>query len=156
MSSSSYTPSIRPGSLHSSFRRMIPRGYQVTPIQSDTNSTMTGIPGPGRMVGSLLSSAGRRLERAIDRFAEEQLGLGPHQAALRLTSALHDLHVTASPKCQSDHITDLSASEHATNRLIWVCNGFCSHCHWAYLPKILTKLPESAVKAMTQLIRYLQ
>jgi hypothetical protein len=147
---------MSPESLRSSFGRTIPRGYQLIPIQSDTNSTMTGIPGPGRIVGSILSSAGRRLERAIDRFAEEQLGLGPHQAALRLTLALHDLHVKASPECRSDHIAELNVSEHATDRLIWICNGICSHCHLPYLPMILMELPDPVMKAVLQLIKYLQ
>jgi hypothetical protein len=113
MSSSSYTPSIGPGSLRSSLRRMIPKGYHLARDQSDTNSTRTGRPGLGGTVDSMLSSAGRRLERAIDRFSEEQLGLGPHQAALRLTSALHNLHVKASPGCESDHTAQLNVSEHA-------------------------------------------
>jgi hypothetical protein len=156
---SSYEPSsiLRAESTRSSIiRRLIPIGYQLTPIRSDTNSTMTGIPGPGRIVGTILSSAGRRLERVVDRFAEEQLGLGPNAAALRLTSALHDIHVRANLECQTEYTAEINTTLHITDRLIWVCNGYCSQCQTAYLPRALTELPESALKAILQLMKYLQ
>jgi hypothetical protein len=146
----------RPGSVRSSLLARIPSGFGLVELRSDTNSTATGIPGPGRTVGSLLSYAGRRLERAIDQFTEEQLGLGPNRAALHLTSALHDIHVSAKAKCRSDHVPQLNASEHVTDRLIWVCNGYCSHCHAPYLPRILSELPEGVLKAIQQLIKHLQ
>jgi hypothetical protein len=138
------------------FRKWNARGFKTTPLQSDTNSTMTGIPGPGRLIGTLLSRTGRRFERAIDRFAEDQLGLGPNVAALRLASALHDIHVSLNPKCRSDYDAGISSSSHVTDRLIWACNGHCSQCYAAYLPQVLTELPESVLKAMMQLIKYLQ
>jgi hypothetical protein len=157
MSSSSYVPSLDSGSLRSSiFRKLNSRGYKITPPRSDTNSTMTNILGPGRIVGTMISRAGRRLERAVDRFAEQQLGLGPNTAALRLTSALHDIHVSGGHGCQSDYNTSISVSSHVTNRLIWVCNGYCSQCYAAYLPQVLTELPESGLRAILQLIKYLQ
>jgi hypothetical protein len=157
MSSSSYAPSLGSDSLRSSmFRKLTSRGYKTILLQSDTNSTMTGIPGPGRIVGTLLSRTGRRFERAIDRFAEEQLGLGPNVAALRLASALHDIHVNFNTKCESDYDAGMSSSFHVTDRLIWACNGYCSQCYGAYLPQVLTKLPEPGLKAITQLIKSLQ
>jgi hypothetical protein len=147
--------SHRPGSVRSSFLARIPRGFGLFKLQSDTNSTMTGISGPGRIVGSLLSSAGRRFERIVDRFAEERLGLGPNMAALRLASALHDLHVSEKG-CHSDHIAELKASEHVTDRLIWACNGYCSQCHASYLPSVLIEIPEYLLKVILQLIKYLE
>jgi hypothetical protein len=117
---------------------------------------MTGIPGPGRIVGLIIARAGKRFERAVDRFAEEQLGLGPNVAALRLTSALHDIHVSACPWDQSDFDTSMNGSSHVTDRLIWACNGYCSKCYAAYLPQALTELPEPGFKAIMQLIKYLQ
>jgi hypothetical protein len=117
---------------------------------------MTGIPGPGRLVGALLSRTGRRFERAIDQFAKEQLGLGPNVAALCLASALHDIHVSINTKCRSDYDAGMNSSYHVTDRLIWACNGYCSKCYGAYLPHILTELPEPGLKAMMQLIKYLQ
>jgi hypothetical protein len=117
---------------------------------------MTGILGPGRLVGMMLSRAGRRLERAVDRFAEERLGLGPNQAALRLTSALHDIHVHESPECHSDHVYELNTLEHVTDRLIWACNGYCSGCYAPYLLQVLDELPEDVLKAIQQLIKHLQ
>jgi hypothetical protein len=155
-SSSSHAPSFSQGSLRSSFRRLVPQGYRVVRIQSNTNSTMSGIPGPGRIVGSMLSSVGRSFERAVDRFAEERLGLGPNMAALRLTSALHDIHASEHTECESDHISKLNASEHVIDRLIWVCNGYCSRCYAPYLPQVLDELPERVRKAIQQLIKYLE
>jgi hypothetical protein len=149
--------STRTGSFRSSvIQRLTARGFQIIPIQSDTNSTVTGILGPGRIVGSWLSRAGRQLESAIDRFTEEQLGLGPNAAALRLTAALHDVHVSANPGCRSDHNAGANALAHITDRLIWVCNGYCSYCHSPYLPQILTELPQSVFSALVQLIKYIQ
>jgi hypothetical protein len=157
MSSSFYAPSLGSSSLRSSmFRKLNARGYKTILLQSDTNSTMTGILGPGRIVGTMISRAGRRFERAVDRFAEEQLGLGPNAAALRLASALHDIHVSNSDGCQSDYNTSMNASSHVTDRLIWACNGYCSQCYTAYLPWVLTELPEPGLKAILQMIKYLQ
>jgi hypothetical protein len=102
---------------------------------------MTGILGPGRVVGTMISRAGRRFERVVDRFAEDQLGLGPSNKW---------------PRCQSDFDTKKNESSHVTDRLIWACNGYCSQCYAAYLPQVLTELPESGLKAITQLIKYLQ
>jgi hypothetical protein len=155
MSSRSHAPVNRPESVRSSLLARIPRRFGLVELQSDTNSTMTGIPGPGRVVGSMISAAGRRFERAVDRFAEKQLGLGPNQAALRLCSALHDLHAKESPDCRSDHDAEMNASHHITDRLIWVCNGYCSQCSAAYLPQTLLELPESTLKAIQQLIKYI-
>jgi hypothetical protein len=77
-------------------------------------------------------------------------------AALRLTSALHDIHVSACPWDRSDFDTNMNGSSHVTDRLIWACNGFCSKCYGAYLPQVLTELPEPGLKAILQLIKYLQ
>jgi hypothetical protein len=157
MSSPSHVPSLSSGSMRSSIiRRLIPRGFHLAPDQSDTNSTMTGIPGPGRIVGTMISRAGRRFERGVDRFAEEQLGLGPNAAALRLTSALHDVHVSNSDECRNDFDTSINRLSHVTDRLIWACNGYCSQCYAAYLPQVLTELPGPGLKAILQLIKYLQ
>jgi hypothetical protein len=43
-------------------------------LMSRTDSTMSGIPGPGRMVGELLSGAGRRLKSVLDRMALTVVG----------------------------------------------------------------------------------
>jgi hypothetical protein len=49
---------------------VLPPGYAFS-ILTDTNSTVSGIPGPGRLVGELLWGAGRRLEPALDRVAAQ-------------------------------------------------------------------------------------
>jgi hypothetical protein len=43
-------------------------------FMSRTDSTMSGIPGPGRIVGELLWGAGRRLEPVLDRMALTVIG----------------------------------------------------------------------------------
>jgi hypothetical protein len=130
--------------------------YSLVKRGPDSSSTMTGLTGPGRIVGAMLSRTGRRLERVLDRFAEERMGLGPNQAALRLTSALHDIHAHANPDCRSDQVTELNASEHVIDRLIWVCNGYCSNCYTPYLPQVLTELPKNVIGAIQQLIQQVQ
>jgi hypothetical protein len=50
--------------------------YSVTGSwDSDSNATASNLPGPGRPLGQLLSSAGRRFEAVVDRTAA-RLGLG--------------------------------------------------------------------------------
>lgn len=152
----SHTPSLYAGSTRSKvLEEPLPRFETIEP-KPNTNSTMTGISGPGRILGLILSSVGRRLEQAIDHFAEAQLGLGPNMAALRLTSALHRIHVDANHACLSDDSARMKTSCHVTDRLIWVCNGYCSRCGGAYLPHVLTELPKSVLKEIIQLIRYLR
>jgi hypothetical protein len=46
-------------------------GYEFS-LVTDTNSTVSGIPGPGRTMDALLQKAGRRLERTIVGFSERQ------------------------------------------------------------------------------------
>lgn len=156
-----------PGSLSSASTSnflLIPSGYEITEC-TDTNSTRSGIVGPGRIFGTFLSSAGRRVERLIDNFAEQRLALGPNMAALRLTAALHDIHVGLSAAeqevpCRSEHMKDSKDTQILAYQLLWVCNGICSQCNKAYLPYVLSN---SAVhksgmvnKALVQLISYIR
>jgi hypothetical protein len=156
MYTQSRTPSLYIGSLHSKVFEEPPSIFGTIESKPNTNSTATGISGPGRIVGMLLSTLGRRLEQVIDRFAEARLGLGPNMAALRLASALHRIHVDANHACWSDESARMKTFCHAVDRLIWVCNGYCTRCGAAYLPHVLTELPELALRAIIQLIRYLR
>jgi hypothetical protein len=62
------------GSITSSINRLLAsRGYAMS-ILSRTDSTMSGIPGPGRTLGKLLWSAGRRLEPVLDQMALSVIG----------------------------------------------------------------------------------
>jgi hypothetical protein len=62
------------GSITSSINRVLAsRGYAIS-FMSRTDSTMSGIPGPGRTFGELLYSAGRRLEPVLDRMALSVIG----------------------------------------------------------------------------------
>ena len=57
---------------------------EVTASEStDTNSTASGIRGPGRTVDALLSAAGRRLERLVSHIADQWSG-GPNVVAARM------------------------------------------------------------------------
>lgn len=161
MSSSNKPPSVVGHRRFSSgnFFRRIPTGYTVT-LASDTNSTMTGIPGPGRALGSILDSAGRQIEKVIDRFAEERLGLGPNMAALRLISALHDAHVLRSREtgveCHSDYTDTVSQADDIVEQLILVCNGLCSQCHGPYIPYLLQGTQTPIFKSLAKLTSYIK
>jgi hypothetical protein len=62
------------GSITNSINRYLAsRGYAMS-VMSHTDSTTSGIPGPGRTVGELLWGAGRRLEPVIDRMALSVIG----------------------------------------------------------------------------------
>jgi hypothetical protein len=135
----------------------LPPGFFLVPAY-DSSSTLSGILGPGRLVGSLFSSAGRRLEKLIDRVAERRLGLGPNMAALRLTTALYSYHVDQ----QVERVRRREFSESGaaigseTDRLIWVCNGFCSQCGKPYLEDPLNKIPESVRKLLLELMSHIK
>jgi hypothetical protein len=141
------------------FFRRIPTGYTVT-LASDTNSTTTGIQGPGRVLGTILDSAGRRFEKVIDRFAEERLGLGPNMAALRLISALHDAHVLTSREtrveCHSDYTDTVSQADGIVEQLILVCNGLCSQCRGPYIPYLLQDTQTPIFKSLKSLTSYIK
>jgi hypothetical protein len=62
------------GSMTSSFNRSLASGGYAMSFLSRTDSTMSGIAGPGRTVGELLYSAGRRLEPVLDRMALTVIG----------------------------------------------------------------------------------
>jgi hypothetical protein len=146
--------------------RRIPTGYTAT-LASDVNSITSNVTGVGRFVGSLLSSAGRRLEKAIDNFAEQQLGLGPNITTVHLIEALHDIHAEKTwlkdednrllLSCRSEHI---KSADNLTNtvmdRLIWVCNGVCSQCGGPYIPAVLGDVPDTVRKALAQLLSFLR
>lgn len=116
---------------------------------------------PRRMAGSMVSAViSRRL--SLDRAVHSFTGSGPTAAALRLTSALHEMHCnwlvdgSKVPPCSSDHLNKVDAAVPVTHRLMWVCNGFCSQCRAAYVPMIIDKtaqLSEVAEKALVQLAR---
>jgi hypothetical protein len=62
------------GSITSSINRFLERRGCALSFMSRTDSTMSGIPGPGRTVGELLYGAGRRLEPVLDRMALTVIG----------------------------------------------------------------------------------
>jgi hypothetical protein len=165
--SSTSDNTLPPGSLSSASTSsflLIPSGYEVTEC-TDTNSTRSGIIGPGRILGTFLSSAGRRVERLIDNFAEQRLALGPNMAAFRLTAALYDIHVGLSEAeqeipCRSEHMKDSKDTQILAYQLLWICNGMCSQCNKAYLPYVLSNpavhQSDAANKAVVQLISYIR
>lgn len=53
------------------------RGAYIYTSVSSTNDTASNLPGPGRVLGNVYSSAGRRLERAVGVVAHKA-GFGPN------------------------------------------------------------------------------
>lgn len=138
----------------------VPSGYALTECTND-NSTISDLEGPGRVFGSLLSSAGSLLEKYIDRFAERRLRMGPNVAALRLINELHQAHVLVSKvvtasSCRSEFVKGMMDSEEIAQKLIWACNGLCSQCNRPYLPYALEDLSDPVNKIIEQLINYLR
>jgi hypothetical protein len=88
-------------------------------LASDDNETIRDLNGPGRLLGNILSGSGKRVERVIDRIAEE-LGMGPHMAAHRITAELHKLHIVSphetNTPCRSEHLSNIR--DHIKSRII--------------------------------------
>lgn len=72
------------------FLRRLPSRYALS-VMSGTDSTMSDIPGAGRTVGSLISSAGRRIEPLFSRAAE-RLGFGPTPLVRRFLALVLEQH----------------------------------------------------------------
>jgi hypothetical protein len=60
-------------------------------FSTDSNTTTTGLPGPGRVLGHLFSAGGRRLETIVNRTAAVA-GLGYEDIARRLLVRLRGWH----------------------------------------------------------------
>ena len=62
--------------------------YECCSIAS-TNATVDNLPGPGRLLGNLYSSAGRRLEDGLGRVAS-RMGYGPNAMSMKIQELLED------------------------------------------------------------------
>jgi hypothetical protein len=157
---STSTPPTPSGTLNGSRRNSILKRFGQSHISAQGSHSINDVRSePRRVVGSVVSAVSRRLSigRAIHRWTESD----PTMAALRLTSALHEMHCNWLPNvskvrpCTSDHLSKINSSVPVTHRLIWACNGFCSHCRTAYVPVTIDKpvhLSEEAEKAIARLV----
>jgi hypothetical protein len=60
-------------------------------LASDTNSTMSGLAGPGRVLGALFTKGGKLVSHAAD-IGAQRLGQGPDAHCVRLLTAIEDDH----------------------------------------------------------------
>jgi hypothetical protein len=92
---------------------------------SDSNATMSGLPGPGLPLGQLLSAAGRRLEVVIDRTAA-RAGWGFEGIARRLLMKLRAPHsrCQAWPEFATTPVVDLAME---------LGSRCCARCNQRYL-----------------------
>lgn len=88
MATPGYTPEMR-----REWVKRPPSLYTVS-LASRTNSTMSNIPGVGRVLGNIMKSAGNRIEPVMSRAAEG-LGFGPNAVAQRIIDLLIDEHSLA-------------------------------------------------------------
>jgi hypothetical protein len=105
-------------------------------IVTDTNSTVSGIPGPGRTLGILLSGGGRRVESAINRTVE-RLGYSPNAIMQRILALLRVWHVY---NCQGPQFAKPSWVAPEFSVLIEeaaiLSSELCSTCRCFYFQKI--------------------
>ena len=94
-------------SADSSLRR-IPSTVTIRSFMTNTDSTMSGIPGPGRTLGRMLSAGGRRIEPALNRVAE-LLGYGPGAVVRRLLPLIQEEHVRSGAHFQ--HAGDMAGED---------------------------------------------
>jgi hypothetical protein len=92
---------------------------------SDSNETMSNLPGPGRPLGQLLSAAGRRLEAVVDRTVA-RVGLGFEGVARRLLMKLRASHsrCRAWPEFSKTPVVELA---------IELGSGRCTGCDQRYM-----------------------
>jgi hypothetical protein len=90
----------------------------------DSNSTTTGLPGPGLVIGRLFSAGGRRLETIVNRTAAVA-GLGYEGIARRLLVLMRGRHARCAPwvDFSSAPVLDLA---------IELGSGFCEACIETY------------------------
>jgi hypothetical protein len=90
----------------------------------DSNSTTTGLPGPGLVIGRLFSAGGRRLETIVNRTAAV-VGLGYEGIARRLLVLMRGRHARCAPwvDFSSAPVLDLA---------IELGSGFCEACGGTY------------------------
>jgi hypothetical protein len=96
--------------------------------RSDSNETVSNLPGPGRPLGQLLSAVGRRLEAAVDRTAA-RAGLGFDGIARRLLLKLYGFHASCRewPENTTTPIVELA---------IELGIGRCAGCRQRYMDNL--------------------
>jgi hypothetical protein len=96
---------------------------------SDSNETVSNLPGPGRPLGQLFSAAGRRLEAVVDRTAA-RAGLGFEGIARRLLMTLRAPHARcrAWPEFVKTPVVELA---------IELGSGRCDGCNQKYMMSTL-------------------
>jgi hypothetical protein len=97
----------------------------VTSIASDSNATMSNLAGPGRVLGQLLSAAGRRLDVVVDRAAS-RVGLSYEGIARRLFMKIRSPHsrCRAWPEFSKTPVIELA---------IELGTGTCAGCNQRYM-----------------------
>lgn len=99
----------------------IPARY-ATSLLSRTDSTVSHIPGPGRLLDSLLSRAGRRIEPILSRTAE-RMGAGPTVLLRRLLNLIIARH---NGYCKIDLKTVIASVDGILDLAhypCWLCTG---------------------------------
>lgn len=98
-----------------------------------TDSTTSDNYGPGRIVGRLLVSSGRRLERFINRTAAK-MGFGPNAIVHRVLCLLHERHArmhdsSSSPK--DARRSGPASQEYVAllNQIVDLASVPCDRCH---------------------------
>lgn len=111
-----------------------------------TNSTMSGIPGPGRFVGELIRSGGRRLENGLGRVAT-RMGFGPNAAVLGFLVEIGEIHDRSG--CETKlKIADLEPSFPVLLEAILSIRGRCADCRrYLMLNREITRRPGTNVAA---------
>jgi hypothetical protein len=126
--------------------------YEISFV-TDTNSTISGIPGPGRTVDALLNKAGWRLDKAIhkyrnrgeirnraerDSFGNNSAKHGRTKRVARLTENTHKMHIRLASTFHSAWQQRYTTSEghyqpllHKLLAKAW--NGTCNECKRSFI-----------------------
>lgn len=145
-----------------------PSGYEFS-LMSRTDSTLSNIPGVGRVLGNLMRGAGQRIEPVISRAAEG-LGLGPNAAAQRIVDVILSHHSRQHWLCKGTTLRQIRARQALLDFIVSRAGSPCPDCgicvafHATSLGKheendakqAVTELTEEYKKLLSRLVRYLR
>lgn len=123
-------------------------------LASGTDSTTSGIPGPGRALGALLSAYGKRVESILSRTAQ-YMGFGPHAIVQRILAVLHKYHAQRCPSSPELLSTSMRSSSTNPSILIGRLLELCAVCRRCRCPHITeTAMEGECTLLLTQLLKY--
>ena len=133
----------------SNLRKVAGSRYSIS-LLSRTDSTVSNIPGAGRTFGSLLTSAGRRIEPVFSRAAE-RLGFGPTPLVRRILASVINRH-NSKWHCNFD----LAPENPSAQTILDMTHYLCPHCKRQISFEFNQDLRQGSEGTLIKLLQYLR